>query len=283
MEPAQEPDDTPAVPIAKTVSEQLHRMLHAKRQQGELIEHNLEKGLGNEESLRQLLGAFLPKRFGVTKGKIVNSAGNKSRHLDLIIYDALNCPSLFLDEHANQLLPVEGVYSAVDIKTTLTSTALADAFENLNSVYALSERQDTSTNDFVTCCPPNLAVFSFGADRSLEAIAKQFDSLSNAHPATESFSDYSTKSPGHEDHTGRYFMVHELFVMGQGAVVQMLSGNIEVYRWVEYTLGMFLTGIVNSFQRMQLPELPLLRYLNWIEVDQWVGGDKVAQRLARRK
>jgi len=40
------------ISVAKSISEQLNRMLVAKLGQGELLRHNLEKGLGNEQSLR---------------------------------------------------------------------------------------------------------------------------------------------------------------------------------------------------------------------------------------
>src|SRR5262245_11975403 len=109
------------VTIAKHVSEQLNRMLLAKTGQAELIGHNLEKGLGNEQTLRDLLIAFLPRRFGVAKGKVVNSNGDMSQQLDVIIYDAHNCPSLFVDENKNQIIPIEGVYQVIEVKTTLTA------------------------------------------------------------------------------------------------------------------------------------------------------------------
>ena len=164
--------------VSKSISEQLHRMLAVKRGQSELLRHPLEKGLGIEESLRNLLRTFLPRKFGVAKGKIANSEGDMGKQLDVIIYDALDCPSLFVDENQNQILPIERVYGAIEVKTTLDATNLDDAFRNLKSVHDLKERTDVSTNDFQVICPPWLRVFAFSDRRSLKTIAKQFDALS---------------------------------------------------------------------------------------------------------
>jgi hypothetical protein len=269
--------------IAKSISEQLHRMLETKKQQAELIQHNLEKGLGNEQALRDLLRWFLPKRFGVAKGKVANYAGVMSRQTDIIIYDALHCPTLFIDENENQILPVEGVYEVVEVKTTLTASALEDAFENLKTVYQLQTRTDRSTNDFVTCCPPSLNVFAFSDKRSLSAIADQFDRLSVKFPVKRSFSSYSKKSPGYADHTGRQYLVSNVYILGKGCILHMLDGFVEIYDWGEYTLGMFLTGIVNEYERMKLQTPPLTEYLNWILVDEWRGTNKIEERDRKRK
>jgi hypothetical protein len=269
--------------VAKSISEQLHRVLETKKQQAELIQHNLEKGLGNEQALRGLLVWFLPKRFGIAKGKIANHEGLMSRQPDIVIYDAIRCPTLFIDENENQILPVEGVYEALEVKTKLTSSTMREAFENLSAVYKLQPRIDRSTNDFVTCCPPSLNVFAFSDDRSLSTIADQFDQLSKAYPVERSFHSYSEKSPGYADLTGRHYLVGGVYILGKGYVHHMLDGSVNAYDWGEFTLGMFLTGIVEKFENMTLATPEMLRYLNWIMVDQWRGTKKIDERRRNRK
>jgi hypothetical protein len=111
-------------PTIKSIFEQLNRMLSEKIAQGNIIEHNLEKGLGGENALRGLLEDFLPSRLGVAKGKVVNFTGDMSRQCDVIIYDRLNGPRLFVDENKNQILPIEGVYAVIEVKTSLTKHTL---------------------------------------------------------------------------------------------------------------------------------------------------------------
>jgi hypothetical protein len=259
------------VTVTKSISEQLHRMLAAKKGQSQLIDHNLEKGLGNEESLRQLLRTFLPRKFGVAKGKIANPEGNLSRQLDIIIYDALGCPSLFVDENQNQILPIEGVYGVIEVKTTLDSTSLDDAFQNLKSVYDLQERVNTSTNELCCYCPPWLRVFAFGDSRPLKTIATQFERLSAKFQVSRSYSSYSEKSPGFKNHSGRHYLVSSVDVLGKGLVLHMLHGKVHLYEWAEYTLGMFLTRIIQDAEHVKLPDLNLSSYLNWVMIDAWRG------------
>lgn len=259
------------VAIAKQISEQMNRMLVAKSGQGDLVKHNLEKGLGNEEALRGLLRSFLPLRYGVGKGKIANPAGEMSKHLDVIVYDALSCPTLFVDENRNQILPIEGVFGVIEVKSTLTATTLADAFDNLASVHSLASRIDRSRNDFVTACPPYLGVFAFGDARSLATVAAQFSELSKQHSAERSFGSYSTKSPGSAGCTGERYMVSSVHVLSKGCVHHMLDGRVDIKDYGEYTLGMFLVGLLEDFENVEMPRVQLRKYLNWIMVRSWRG------------
>ncbi|RED28549.1 hypothetical protein BJ123_12277 [Rhodopseudomonas thermotolerans] len=267
--------------LARSISKQLHRMLEAKKHQAELIQHNLEKGLGNEQALRDLLKWFLPRRFGIGKGKVANSDGKMSRHADLIIYDAFQCPALFVDENENQILPIEGVFEVVEIKTTLTSKTLADAFENLKTVHDLKRRSNLSNNELVTGCPPALNIFAFADERSLHSIADQFDKLSRQYPVEESFSSFSTKSPGYKRHNKRRYLVKSISVLGKGCILHNLDGSIETFDWGDYTLGMFLTGIVTDFEKIALKTPNLTHYLNWIMIDEWRGTNKVEEIRSR--
>jgi hypothetical protein len=45
-------------PTVKRMFEQLNRLLAEKVAQGNVIDHNLEKGLGTERAMRGLLGDF---------------------------------------------------------------------------------------------------------------------------------------------------------------------------------------------------------------------------------
>ena len=52
-----------------------------------LFQHQGVKGEGNEEILRDLLRRFIPKRYGVGTGIVIDRHGNQSRQSDIIIYD----------------------------------------------------------------------------------------------------------------------------------------------------------------------------------------------------
>lgn len=260
--------------LAKQIFEQLNRMLLAKAGQAGIINHSLEKGLGNEETLRSMLRDFLPRRYGVAKGKVANQKGQMSRQLDVIIYDALNFATLFIDENANQILPVESAYGVIEVKTTLTSTLLEESFANLYSVYELHRRSDLSCNTMVTSCPPYLQVFAFNDSRTLATIEKQFRTLTKQYAASLSSYSYTPESPAFARCTGETHMVSSIDILNKGSVYHMLDGTIRTADYAEYTLGMFMTGLVNHFSELQLPQAPLTAYLNWIMVEEWLGRRK---------
>lgn len=258
--------------ILKDISIQLNKMLESKLAQGNIIDHNLEKGLGNEQALREIFESFLPLKFGVGKGKIVNCEGEMSNQIDIIIYDAIMCPRLFVDENDNLIVPIEGVYKAIEVKTTLTSQKLRDSFENLYSVYLLKGREDFSINKLVTCCPPLLEVFAFNDNRKLKIVSKQFIRLSQEFVVNKSSTSYSEKSPGIKDHTGIQHLIHKVNILGKGAVLQMLSGNVCIYPWNEYTLGMALIGLITDVEDCKLPKVDIGHYLTWIDVENWCSN-----------
>jgi hypothetical protein len=261
------------IELARHISEQFNRMLLAKTGQAELLSHNLEKGLGNEQALRDLLIAFLPRKFGVGKGKVANAIGEMSKQLDVIVYDAINCPTLFVDENKNQILPIEGVYCVIEVKTTLTSQTLSEAFSNLASVYDLSCRSNVSTNEKVTCCPPYLEVFAYNDSRTLVQIAKQFRKLSKAYPVNKSCYSYTEKSPAFDEHTGDNYLISSVYILNKGKVHHMLNGSIKIRDFGEYTLGMFLTTLIAHFDDIEMPPVRITNYLNWVMVDMWRNPD----------
>jgi hypothetical protein len=202
-----------------------------------------------------------------------------SRHLDVIIYDAISCPSLFMDEHRNQILPIEGVFAVIEVKTTLSSNALRDSFENLRSVFVLGPRADRSTNDFVTSCPPYLHVFAFQAARPLSTIAEQYIRLNKKASVGASCFSFSSKSPGFPRFTGDHYLVCSVDVLNKGSVHHLLDGKIRIDDYGEYTLGMFLFELLARFDDIRMPEINPRQYLNWINVASWRGpGSLLAQR-----
>lgn len=268
-------------PAAQQIYEQLGRLLLTKEGQSELIGHNLEKGLGNEQALRELLSGILPRCYGVAKGKLVNTEGAMSRQLDVIIYDANHCPTLFSDEHRNQIIPVEGAYAVLEVKSTLKSSDLGDAFETLASVSSLLPRIDRSTNDHQVLCPPFLEVFAFSSPRSLNAVADQYRRLSQKYPVERSTLSYSKKSPAFKDVVKDTFLIGEVTILNVGSVFHMLDGTINVAPYEQYSLGMFITSLIDRMSNLRLPRVWMMHHFNYIMVEQWTGKQS-SFRASRR-
>lgn len=102
-----------------------------------LFHHQGVKGDGNEDALRELLKKFIPKRFGVGTGVVIDRDGNQSRQCDIVIYDAFYYPSLLSLTNVH-FFPVDIVYATIEVKTTLTSDAMKKAKANIASVKRLN-------------------------------------------------------------------------------------------------------------------------------------------------
>src|SRR5579871_5682552 len=58
-----------------------------------------------EAAIRDWLGSFLPKRFGVTAGYIRSqhvARVHQSAHFDVIVYDQLESPTLWIEENKDK-------------------------------------------------------------------------------------------------------------------------------------------------------------------------------------
>jgi len=101
-----------------------------------LFEHQGLKGAGNEEALVGLLKKFIPKKYGVSSGIVIDSEGNQSKQCDIIIYDNYNFPEI-LSLSYSKFFPVDLVLAVIEVKTSLDSKKAEIALENIDSVKKL--------------------------------------------------------------------------------------------------------------------------------------------------
>lgn len=108
-----------------------------------IFDHSGVKGEGNEKILRDLLKKFVPEKYGVGTGIIIDKNGNQSKQIDNIIYEKMMYPSI-LSLTSVHLFPVDIVYATIEVKTTLRSNDAKNCIENSDSVKAL----DLVSNNF---------------------------------------------------------------------------------------------------------------------------------------
>ena len=102
-------------------------------------EHAGVKGQSAEEVLATFLRRHLPASLGVTTGHVVDSYGNRSTQVDVIIYDATRTPALFTSADGGvDVLPAEGVLAVIEVKMHLKSSQLNGVRSNCESVVALA-------------------------------------------------------------------------------------------------------------------------------------------------
>jgi hypothetical protein len=103
------------------------------------VRHAGERGGEREASLRTFLQVYLPSKYAVTNGEIVDKLRQTSKQCDLVIYDHLNCP-LLLAGKDYRVFPVEPVLATIEVKSVLSTTELQDASEKIKSVKALDRQ-----------------------------------------------------------------------------------------------------------------------------------------------
>ncbi|WP_157646784.1 DUF6602 domain-containing protein [Burkholderia ubonensis] len=101
------------------------------------------KGGPREEHVRSFLRERLPSKWGVTRGHIFHGDAT-STEFDVLIYDALNCPSWTLDNVGDprRLIPLHAVIGVIEVQSTLDDITLKDAVGKLAEFDALTAQID---------------------------------------------------------------------------------------------------------------------------------------------
>jgi hypothetical protein len=99
-------------------------------------EHGPTVGDASEEGWRAMLNEFLPTRYAVNKAFIVDSDGQSSEQLDIVIHDRHFTP-LFWQIGDQMFLPAESVYAVFEVKQTVSAAQIAAAGQKVASVRRL--------------------------------------------------------------------------------------------------------------------------------------------------
>jgi hypothetical protein len=100
------------------------------------IYHPSAKGTEVELNWIGLLKDYLPERYKVDSGFIIDHKGNLSEQIDIIIYDRHYTPFIFKGKSV-VFIPAEGVYAIFEVKPKLNKKNFNYAVKKLNSVEKL--------------------------------------------------------------------------------------------------------------------------------------------------
>lgn len=96
------------------------------------IEHPVMKGTASECYWINLLREYLPIKFGINSGKVVDSKGNTSKQIDIIIYSRESFPYVF-NQNGAVLIPVESVVGVLEVKQDIKGN-MRDIANKIESV-----------------------------------------------------------------------------------------------------------------------------------------------------
>ena len=101
------------------------------------IKHMGERGSEREAVLKSFLSAYLPTRYGISSGEIVDYQGGTSHQCDLIIYDHYNCPLLLAGRDV-RIFPAESVLAVIEVKSVLSAKEIEDSIEKIRDLKDLT-------------------------------------------------------------------------------------------------------------------------------------------------
>lgn len=137
------------------------------REQARIHEVETFHGRVAEASSRKWLSEFLPKRYGVTSGYVVSPglpSSVKAPHFDVIIYDQLESPILWVEETADSsrhgrslAVPVEHVRAVLEVKSHLTARTAREALQHLGDLAPLMQGLDAATDRYRLYLPPTFS------------------------------------------------------------------------------------------------------------------------------
>lgn len=94
------------------LQEQMQTSLNVNRK---FIGHSGSKGDATEQHWIDFLRTYLPNRYKVDKAIVIDSTGNVSEQMDIVIYDAIYTPFIF-NQDGFMYIPAESVYAVFEVK-----------------------------------------------------------------------------------------------------------------------------------------------------------------------
>ncbi len=109
------------------------------------ITHCGSKGDALENAWIEWLQDYLPNRYSIAKAIVIDSNGDTSHQLDIVIYDNWFTPFIF-NQNGFKYIPAEGVYAAFEVKPNLSKEHIEYAGAKVESVRKLKRTSTKMIN-----------------------------------------------------------------------------------------------------------------------------------------
>ena len=114
----------------------IERALQAKLESANFPDHPVAKGDVLEDAWRDLLRRYLPSRFSIESGFVIDAHDNTSEQIDCIVYDSFWTPNLW-GNRGYIFVPAEAVHGIFEIKPRVNKGCLREASQKVESVRSL--------------------------------------------------------------------------------------------------------------------------------------------------
>jgi len=110
--------------------------LAAKPRSSDRVAHDGDRGEVNEHYFIEVLRRYLPNRYTVHKASVLDSEGQISDSIDVVVFDRQYTPTL-LDSELHRYVPAEAVYAVFECKPMIDKGYLEYAADKAESVRRL--------------------------------------------------------------------------------------------------------------------------------------------------
>lgn len=144
-------------------------------------------GSAREVPVRDKLEQLLPNGLAVGTGCVIDSYGSVSQQMDIVIYERLVCPVYRINQDPSAtFFPCEGVVAVGEIKSSLSSKTLQDAFSKIESTKKLRRYVRLSHDQEAFGMENTIPFRTYGNELTMMGIKKEeFDQ--NAKPLDQIF------------------------------------------------------------------------------------------------
>lgn len=118
----------PEIDLKKLYVGMQKEMLQKLSTGAEAVVHPGTKGDNTESNWINWFNEYLPNRYKVDKGIVIDSTGKQSEQIDLIIYDA-QYSYLVFRQNETILIPAESVYAVFEVKQNLDKSKIEYAYK----------------------------------------------------------------------------------------------------------------------------------------------------------
>jgi len=158
------------------------------------VPHNLTKGEAREAVvLETFLKPYLPSRYSIARGIIVDIENKTSKQQDLVVFDAFNSPILE-DLEAAMLFFPESVFATIEVKSLLTKNELEDVLKKSVSVWELKRTVSPSLTIAPGIIVPSYQIatlcmgFCYDSKLTIEEARDELRSLRQTMPTSHALS-----------------------------------------------------------------------------------------------
>lgn len=146
---------------------------------------NLDKGEAREAVVRGFLDRWLPRKYAIGRGQVIDQDGESSGQMDVVIHDDLHSVPIFRELDSPGIFPVETVFGVLQVKSLLSTTELKSAIGNVTSCLGLHREPRVqylgnleTKNDY----RPLTAIFGFTGPADPDNILRVWGERSRALP-----------------------------------------------------------------------------------------------------